>query len=358
MRHKILLLIFLNCQIVIAQVSYKGVVRDAVNDEPISTVNIMVLSKNFVVQTNSKGYFEITCSPEDSVQFSHLTYNTVKLKGKELTNTVLMIEKTFELTGVIISAETVRNLLKKSINNLFNNLEINVNIPYTLFHEDKADGNIVRTCNANMLLVISGQNKNRSLKSKWYIAEMISKQMDSLFCTSHPWTKDNLNLATDPGVNFFLKDYKRVDKTVLYEKEIDNDSLIVIRSFPKKKSKTGNLITRFYIDKKDTVFYKRMTENSAPLENEKIYHEVKVYKNRIIQFHGLEEYKKGKSDYYFDSLFFCIEREFPDSDFSRYYQLVTLKSSEPKPYNKETIPKTKQHKVRHSSYLYDNDIGN
>jgi hypothetical protein len=184
---------------------------------------------------------------------------------------------------------------------------------------------------------------------------MISKQTDSLFCVSYPWTKDKLNLATDPGVNFFLKKYRKADKSLLYEKETDNDSLIVIRAFSKKSSKIGHLITRFYIDKKDTVFYKRVTENSAPLKNETINYEGKVYKNRIIQFQGLEEYKKGKSGYYFDSLFFCIKREFLDFSFSSYSQTVTLKSSEPEPYNKEKIPKTKQHKVRYSSYLYDNE---
>ncbi|MDR0606430.1 MAG: carboxypeptidase-like regulatory domain-containing protein [Bacteroidales bacterium] len=355
MKYKIFLFIFLSCRIVTAQVSYKGIVKDAVNDEPVSTVNVMVLNKNAVVQTNSKGYFEITCSPEDSVQFSHLIYNTVKLKGKELTGVVLMLEKTFELTGVIISAETTENLMRKAINKLYNNMEINANIPYTLFHEDKADGNTVRTCNANMLLVINGQNKDKTLKNKWYIAKMISKQMDSLFCVLYSWTKNNLNLATDPGVNFFLKNYRKIDKTLLYEKETDNDSLIVIRSFPKKKTKPGHLITRFYIDKKDTVFYKRVTENNAPFKNEKIYYKGKIYENRIIQFRGLEEYKKGKSGYYFDSSFFCIKREFSDCNFSHYHQLVTLKSCEPEPYKEEKIPKTKQHRVRYSSYLYDNE---
>jgi hypothetical protein len=330
-------------------------VTDAVSDRPIKDVNVTVLNKRVVIQTDSKGHFEINCSPEDSIRFSHLTYNTVKLKGKELSATVLMLEKTFELTGVIISAETAGSLMKKAVNNLYNNLIINANIPYTLFHEDKADSNIVRTCNANMLLVINGQNKNKSIKSKWYIAEMLSKKMDSLFCTSYPWTKDNLNLATDPGVNFFLKRYKKAEKDLLYEKEIDNDSLIVIRAFPKKTSKTGHLINRFYIDKKDTVFYKRITENSAPLKNEKINYENNIYGNRIIKFQALEEYKKGKSGYYYDSNFFCIEREFFDFNFSHYSQVVTLKSSEPEPYNEEKIPRTKQQKVRYSSYLYDDN---
>jgi hypothetical protein len=54
-----------------------------------------------------------------------------------------------------------------------------------------------------LLLVINGQNKDKSLKNKWYIAEMISKQMDSLFCVSYSWTKNNLNLATDPGGGAF-----------------------------------------------------------------------------------------------------------------------------------------------------------
>jgi hypothetical protein len=349
----LLLFIFLSCQSVIAQVSYKGIVIDAVTDQPIKDVNITISNKNVIIQTDIKGCFEITCSPKDSIRFTHLTYNTVKLKGKELTNTVLMLEKTFELSGVIISAQTAGSLVKKAINNLYNNLIINANIPYTLFHEDKADSSIVRTCNANMLLIINGQNKNKSLKNEWYIAEMISNQIDSLFCTSYPWTKDNLNLATDPAVNFFLKRYKKVDKSLLYEKETDNDSMIVIRAFPKKSSKDGDLINRFYINKKDTVFYKRITENNAPFEYEKIDYKDKVYRNRIIQFQGLEEYQKGKSGYYYDSKFFYIEREFLDFNFSRYSQLVTLKSSEPEPYDKEKIPQIEQHKVRYSSYLYD-----
>jgi hypothetical protein len=354
MKYKFFLFIFFISRIAAAQISYKGIVIDAVTDQPIKDVNITVLNKNVVTQTDSKGHFAIVCSPNDSVKFSHVTYNTVKLKGKELTATIPMLEKTFELTGVIISAETAGGLLKKAINNLYSNLITTANIPYTLFHEDKADSNIVRTCHANMLLAINGQKKNKSIKSKWYLVEMISKQMDSLFCVSYPWTKDNFNLATDPSINFFLKAYRKADKTLLYEKEIDNDTLIVIRAFPKKSSKTGHLINRFHINKKDTIFYQRTVENSAPLKNEKINYEGKIYKNRIMKFQALEKYTKGDAGYYCEHKSFRIEREFSDLNFLHYSQQVTLKSSEPEPYNEDKIPQTKQNRVRYSSYLYDN----
>jgi hypothetical protein len=353
MKYKIFLFVFLICQISAAQTLYKGIVRDAVNEQPIKDVNITILNKNVVVQTDSKGQFEITCWPNDSIQFSHLTYNTVKLKSKELSATVLMLEKTFELTGVIISAETARSLLKKAINNLYNNLITEANIPYTLFHENKADGNTVRTCNAEMLLAINGQRKNKKLKIKWYLSKMFSRQTDSLFCISYPWTKDNLNLVTEPSINLFMEVYKQVDKTLLYEKETDNDSLTVIRAFPKIRSEKGFITQRFYINKKDTVWYKRTSKNNAPLKYDKIYYKDEIYKSRIITFNTCVEYKKGKSGYYYDTLSFHIERDFLDTGMSHYSQFLTLKSSEPEPYSKEKISQTNSNKVYYSSYLYD-----
>jgi hypothetical protein len=316
-------------------------------------VNVMVVNKSIVLQTDNKGRFTIPCSAKDSIQFSHLTYNTVKLTGKQLTDTIFMLENTFELTGVIISAETARSLLKKAVNNLYNNLDTKVNILYQLFHEDNMDGELVRTCNAEMLLSITGQKKNKEVIDKWYFSKMISKQTDKSFCALHSWTKAWLNLDTDPDMNGFLKSYKKVEKDRLYEKEIDNDSLIVIRAFHKKKTKNGFIITRFYIDKKDTVWIKRIVENSYPFQDEKI-----KYTPQVIHHQIYEEYKKGKTGYYYDSLKFYVEYEFQDLNFRRFSQLVTLKSSEPEPYDVEKIPKIKQHKVRYSSYLYDHEVEN
>jgi hypothetical protein len=355
MKYKIFLFIFLICRTVTAQVSYKGIVIDAVTDLPIKDVNITILNKNVVIQTDNKGYFEILCSPDDSIRFTHLVYNTVKLKGKELTSAILMLEKTFELTGVIISAETTRNLLKKAINNLYSNLITKANIPYMLFHENKADSNIIRTCNAEMLLIINGQKRDKNLKSKWYLSTMISKQIDSLFCASYPWTKDNLNVTTDPEINLFLETYNKIDKTLLYEKEIDNDSLIVIRTFPKIRNENGFITNRFYIDKKDTVWFKRTSENNVPLKYDKIHYKNKIFKCRIITYSAYSEYKKGKSGYYNDTISFRVEREFQDFSISHYSQFLTLKSSEPEPYNEKKIPETKRHKVHYSSYLYDHE---
>jgi hypothetical protein len=218
------------------------------------------------------------------------------------------------------------------------------------------EGEIVRTCNAEMLLSITGQKKNKEVIYKWYLSKMISKQTDDSFCVSYPWTKKKLNLRTEPSISYFMKDFEKVDKARLYEKEIDNDSLIVIRSFPKKKAKNGFVGNRYYIDKKDTIWIKRIGQNDAPLKDEKIKYNYREYNYRITQFQFYEEYKKGRTGYYYDSLNFYIEFEFQDLNFRRFSQLVTLKSSEPEPYDKERIPKIKQHKVRYSSYLYDHEV--
>jgi hypothetical protein len=351
-----ILFTLLSYQIGIAQIPHKGVVLDAFNEQPIMDVNVMVVNKSIVLQTDNKGRFTIPCSVNDSIQFSHLTYNTVKLKGKQLTDTIFMLENTFELTGVIISAETALSLLKKAVDNLFNNLDTKVNIPYQLFHEDKMDGEIVRMCNAEMLFSITGQKKNKEIIDKWYLSKMISKKPDTSFCASYPWMKKKLNLRTEPSISYFMDIFKKNYKKLLYEKEIDNDSLIVIRTFPKKKTGNGFKIIRFYIDKKDTIWFKRTEENNAPLEDEKIKYKNEEYKHRITQFQGYEEYKKGKAGYYYDSLNFYVEHEFQDLKFRRFSQLVILKSSEPEPYDKEKIPKIKQHHVGYSSYLYDYEV--
>ncbi|MDR3245838.1 MAG: hypothetical protein LBT50_05335, partial [Prevotellaceae bacterium] len=107
---------------------------------------------------------------------------------------------------------------------------------------------------------------------------------------------------------------------------------------------------------KDTVWFKRIVQSNAPLKEENIKYKNEEYKYRIIQHQGYEEYKKGKTGYYYDSLKFYVEYEFQDLNFRRFSQLVTLKSSEPEPYDKGKIPKTKQHKVHLSSYLYSHEV--
>ncbi|GHS92223.1 hypothetical protein FACS1894203_4380 [Bacteroidia bacterium] len=334
--------------------NYTGIVVDALKETPISNVNITVLHKHKEAKTNQNGRFSFICSTRDSIQFTHVSYHSVKLKAKELSDTIFLLEKTIELTGVVISANAARELLTAAINNLHNNLERNINRRYSLFHEDCADDKIVKTCNSEMLLTVKDQKKNKTIKYDWYLLKMISKEMDSLFCVSYPWTKDALNLSTNPALEIVRFD-KKYEKKMIYEKEVDNDSLIVIHSFPISKYKDDLGESRYYIQKLDTILFKRITDNNFTFDSVLVSSLKKRHPNQFIKRRVFYEFKKSISGYYSDLEEFYLERRFIDTGFTSFSQKLTIKamSEYPSLYNKKEIPKVKQKKVYASSYLYD-----
>jgi ribosome-associated translation inhibitor RaiA len=339
--------------------NYTGIVIDALKEIPISNVNITVLHKHEGVKTDQYGQFTLACLTRDSIQISHVSYHPVKLKAKELSDTIFLLEKTIELTGVVISANAAKELLKTAISNLHNNLERGINRRYSLFHEDCADNKIVKTCNSEMLLTVKDQKKNKAIKYGWYLLKMISKEMDSLFCASYPWTKDALNLSTNPALKIVTFD-KKHEKKMIYEKEVDNDSLIVIHSFPISKYKDDLGESRYYIQKLDTILFKRISDNSYPFDTVLVSSLKKKHPNQFIKRHVFYEFKKSISGYYSDLEEFYVERRFIDTGFTSFSQKLTIKamSEFPSLYNKKEIPEIKQKKVYASSYLYDFEASN
>ncbi|GAA4085171.1 hypothetical protein GCM10022392_02460 [Mucilaginibacter panaciglaebae] len=65
-----------------AQKVYEGQVIDKATEDPISNVNITLIKEKIGIQTNERGYFELSSEhpvPNDTLQFSSVGYKTFKL---------------------------------------------------------------------------------------------------------------------------------------------------------------------------------------------------------------------------------------------------------------------------------------
>ena len=98
--------------------SLTGKVTDLKTKEPLPYVHIGVLNRNLGVISRDDGSFEInlsTAKPEEELMFSMVGYEVMKLKVgdiKELTLSIKLVPKTYQLKEVVVRAQKVKDLKK------------------------------------------------------------------------------------------------------------------------------------------------------------------------------------------------------------------------------------------------------
>ncbi|WP_350287944.1 carboxypeptidase-like regulatory domain-containing protein [uncultured Croceitalea sp.] len=99
---KKLLLVLLLCKLSHGQNQKLGVVLDAQNKKPIEFVDVYNNNDNTITNENGKFFL---LSSNDSISFSKLGYETLKTTFNQVGDTVLLNQKTFELTEVVLTNE-------------------------------------------------------------------------------------------------------------------------------------------------------------------------------------------------------------------------------------------------------------
>jgi hypothetical protein len=85
---------------------------------------IKVIDENILERTDQDGYFSLKLLNNDSIQISHLAYKTIKTSYNKIKNNkvIEMDELPIEVNPIIISAESVKAIVKKAIDSSYKSL--------------------------------------------------------------------------------------------------------------------------------------------------------------------------------------------------------------------------------------------
>ncbi len=100
-------------------------VMDINKKTPIEFVNVIYGNKGLI--TNNDGYFEISNYQPDSIKFSHISYNTLKLANINIGDTIFLEESRLILNQVVLKIFSASDTIKKAINKIKANY---LNIPH------------------------------------------------------------------------------------------------------------------------------------------------------------------------------------------------------------------------------------
>lgn len=120
-----LLLLTLNYSVAQNSYSLTGYVKDSLTNIPLENINVSVKSKSFSTITDKEGRFEINSSTNDTIYFSAIGYNSVRLfvsdKLADKNIQIHLSSNSYALKTVLIKpTESADEIVKKTISKLEN----------------------------------------------------------------------------------------------------------------------------------------------------------------------------------------------------------------------------------------------
>lgn len=281
---KILFLLLLPFTLINAQNQKLGVVLDGESKKPIEFVDVYNTNDNTVTNENGK-YFLL--SNNDSISFYKLGYEEIKTTFNQLSDTLLLFSKPFELAEVVLSNEdSLLDLIKKAFSENYPNT--NFNEKFFIRSLLRYDGDITR------IQDIQGKLNRRTLL---YGKDMELKKKDFIFQVQN-MRKIGLEEITENETDIYFK--FRSLRAILMEtvqiginsknfeieeKYFDNQSKVRLEfKYNGENQKINN--QGYYIinleDKAILEFYLKIEPNSDFIQKKDIKYKLNFYEKNVI----------------------------------------------------------------------------
>ena len=220
-------LLFFSINTLFPQQNFILNLKNATTKEPVQSATITVKNSGFGTVSNDEGTFQVVASTNSEILISHLEFKTTTISLNQIdskTNTIFLEPNTIELEDIIVTKESINELLYKAVEaskvrfnkpiilNTYYREFVKVNDKYTRFTDGLVDYHMIKS-KADLIV---NQSRAAKLISEDDQTLDVASGLDVRSATTKQYTFSALEKILFDGKNYEDYDFElksRIEKS-------------------------------------------------------------------------------------------------------------------------------------------------